>query len=151
LFPSPALPYSSSRTVGFVRRSWAGILGSDNPMSPISFAPHKHNAFHEPCLSRLRGRVLIHRICSTRHQTFHRRKLLRVVGPGAAVSHALSRQARSRVHAKSDRLHPGPEVVCNKNRFGSYKMRARRPSPVGRSQPALGPGGEGKSEHRQLM
>jgi len=139
LFTSPTLLCSSSRTVGFSRRSWAVILGSGSPMSPISITPRNHNAIHERCLSRTSGRVLIHRICSARHQTFHRRKTFCAIVSGAAVSHALSRKARGRIHGNSDRLHLGPEVPCNKNRFGKDMLIARSRSPVESGRLIRGP------------
>jgi len=139
LFLSPALLCSSSRTVGFPRRSWASIFNSDNPMSPISIAPHNHNAIHERCLSRTSGRVLIYQVRSMRHHAFHRRKTFCAIVPGAAVSHALSRKARGRIHGNSGRLHLGPEVVCNKNRFGKDMVIARSRSPVESGRLIRGP------------
>ena len=125
MFPSTTLPFSSCRTVGFVRRSSAPIFGSGYPVPFTSYATLYHGGFHKRLLSRSGGRAAIHQFCSLQLQASRRRKVSFAIVSGPAASHALSGKARSLAHGQNYTLQPGPEVLCNKNRFGTDPVKAR--------------------------
>ena len=125
LFTPPTLPYSSCRTVGSAAPYSAGNVSRGNSMSSITMAPLCHTTAKHSGLFRSRGALSIHQFCSTHRHVSNRRRSFSGGWSGAAGSHALSGKARSLVHDQSNTPQPGPQVLCNKNRSGTYQVRAR--------------------------
>ena len=128
MFPSPTLLLPSCRSVGSPPRPSPGISNRDTSIGSFTRAPLCHIASRQDSLSPLRGAVLIHQICSLPAHVSSRRRSFSGGGSGAADCHALCRKARSPVHGQCNTPHRGPEVLCNKNRFGTNPVRARKRS-----------------------
>ena len=125
MFTPPTLPYSSCRTVGSAAPYSAGNVSRGNSMSSITRAPLYYTASMHSVLFPSRGALSVHQLCSTHLHVSNRRRSFSGGWSGAAGSHALSGKARSLVHDQSNTPQPGPQVLCNKNRSGTYQVRAR--------------------------
>ena len=151
LFPSPTLLYSSCRAVGSAAHFSAGSVHPGNSIASITMAPFHARPFEHRGVFRSFGAGSIHHPCSTHRHVSNRRKVSYAILSGAAASHAFSRKARSRVHEQCNAPHPGPEGLCNKNRFGTDPVRARcrsarRLMPHQRKDKRLGDNGFRRSE-----
>ena len=125
MFSSPTLPYSSCRTVGSAAPYSVGNVSPVNFMSSITMAPRCYTASEHSVLFRSRGAVSIHQLCFAHDHVSNRCRSFSGSGSGAAGFHALSGKARSLLHDQSNAPQPGPQVLCNKNRSGTYQLKAR--------------------------